>query len=96
MEEQYNMRVASIVSLGITPAGIWAQDVFEPPDFNVTEALLNNGVNVSAIPDLAGLVERSLSSGCSIAVSLAFAYGRYGILYSAALSIDRLYLTPQR
>jgi len=63
------MRVSPVVSLGFMPAGIFGQDVFEPVDFNVTDALLDNGVNVSAIPDLAGLTERSLLSGCSIAVS---------------------------
>jgi hypothetical protein len=63
------MRVSSLVSLGFMPSGILAQDVFEPADFNVTEALLNNGVNVSAIPDLSGLAERSLLGGCSVAVS---------------------------
>ncbi len=50
-------------------AGAVSQATFEPADFNVTEALLDNGVNVSAIPELAPLVERSLLSGCSIAVS---------------------------
>jgi hypothetical protein len=43
---------------------------FEPADFNVTEALLDNGVNVSALPDLSGLAERSALSACSLAVSL--------------------------
>jgi hypothetical protein len=52
-------------------AGSAAQEAFEAPDFNVTEALINNGVNVSAIPELAGLAVRSSLSGCSIAVSLA-------------------------
>jgi hypothetical protein len=42
--------------------------IIEPLDFNVTEALLDNGINVSAIPDLAGLVVRSSMSGCVIAV----------------------------
>jgi hypothetical protein len=63
------MRVSSLVSLGFMPSGILAQDVFEPADFNVTEALLNNGVNVSAIPELSGLADRSLLGGCSVAVS---------------------------
>jgi hypothetical protein len=44
--------------------------LFEPSNFNVTEALIANGVNVSAIPDLASLTEkRSLSSPCAAAVS---------------------------
>jgi len=49
--------------------GASAQDTFEAPDFNVTEALIQNGVNVTAMPELAGLAIRSSSSGCSIAVS---------------------------
>jgi hypothetical protein len=42
--------------------------VFEPTDFNVTKALISNGVDVSAIPELATLSERSALKGCSIAV----------------------------
>jgi len=53
----------------IVAAGVSSQDTFEPPDFNVTEALIQNGVNVTAIPELAGLVVRSSLKGCSIAVS---------------------------
>lgn len=63
------MRVPSLVSLGLMPTAILAQDVFEPADFNVTEALLDNGVNVSAIPELSGLGARSLLNGCSVTVS---------------------------
>jgi hypothetical protein len=48
-------------------AGV-ASQVFEPADFNITEALLANGVNISAIPDFAPLAERSPSNGCSAAV----------------------------
>jgi hypothetical protein len=64
------MRFFEKVGLGAlaVTAGVNAQDVFEPVDFNVTEALIENGVNVSAIPDLAGLVVRSSLKGCSIAV----------------------------
>lgn len=47
-----------------------AQEPFEPLDFNVTEALFENGIDVTAIPDLAGLVIRSSLQGCSIAVSV--------------------------
>jgi hypothetical protein len=75
------MRVTSLVSLGLMPTAIIAQDVFEPADFNVTEALLDNGVNVSAIPELSGLGARSLLSGCAITVSyqqsLVFRRGGY-------------------
>ena len=51
-------------------AGASTQDVFEPAGFNVTEALIDNGINVSTIPDLAGLAARSSLKGCSIAVGL--------------------------
>jgi hypothetical protein len=57
------------ISSAALVAGAVSQATFEPADFNITEALLDNGVNVSAIPELAPLVERSLLSGCSIAVS---------------------------
>jgi hypothetical protein len=64
------MKASFIASLGVLAASALAQDVFEPSDFNVTEALIANGVNVSAIPDLASLTEkRSLSSPCAAAVS---------------------------
>lgn len=42
---------------------------FESENFNVTAALLAQGVNVSAIPPLATLQERSDESTCSNAVS---------------------------
>jgi hypothetical protein len=64
------MRVPSFATLAILASGTWAQTTFEPADFNVTEALLEKGVNVSALPQLEGLVERSLLSGCSIAVCI--------------------------
>ena len=65
------MRFIQELSLGVLVVAVKvsAQVVFEPADFNVTEALIGNGVNVSAIPELAGLVVRSSSKGCSIAVS---------------------------
>ncbi|KAJ4377188.1 hypothetical protein N0V83_000011 [Neocucurbitaria cava] len=70
------MRISSVFALGFMPAGIWAQDIFEPADFNITQALLKNGVDVSGIPELTGLSERSLSSGCSIAcTSLKVIFG---------------------
>ena len=47
-----------------------ASQVFEPADFSVTEALLDQGVNVSALPELAGLVGRSSNLACDIAVSI--------------------------
>lgn len=41
---------------------------FEPNDFNVTKALVDNGFDVTGIPGLADLAERSSSSACSLAV----------------------------
>jgi hypothetical protein len=66
------MKFFEKISLGAlaVAAGVTAQDAFEPADFNVTEALIDNGINVSAIPELAGLVVRSSLKGCSIAVGL--------------------------
>jgi hypothetical protein len=61
------------VSIGALTAGALAQSnasTFENADFNITEALIANGVDVSAIPELSGLVERTLDlSPCAIAVS---------------------------
>lgn len=48
--------------------GVLSQ-VFEAPNFYITEALLGIGVNVSAIPELVPFDKRSLLSGCSAAVS---------------------------
>lgn len=53
----------------IITTGIIAQEIFEPANFNVTEALIGNGVNVSAIPELSNLVVQSSLKRCSIAVS---------------------------
>jgi hypothetical protein len=67
------MKAASIIPLAALAAGVLGQTgnvVFEDSDFNVTEALIDIGFNVSAIPELADLVERSSLTACSIAVSL--------------------------
>ncbi|OAG13723.1 FAD-binding domain-containing protein [Alternaria alternata] len=73
------MRLFGKITSGIlaVSVGVSAQDTFEAPDFNVTDALISNGVNVSAIPELANLVARSSSSGCSIACnSLGLVFGK--------------------
>jgi hypothetical protein len=63
------MKAHLLVSFGALVANVFAQDAFEPSDFNVTEALIANGVDVSAIPELANLTEkRSLFSPCATAV----------------------------
>ncbi|KAF1918568.1 hypothetical protein BDU57DRAFT_547586 [Ampelomyces quisqualis] len=70
------MRTSSFISFGLMPTAIIAQDVFEPVEFNVAEALLDNGVNISAIPELSGLGARSHLSSCSITcVSLKAIFG---------------------
>ncbi|KAI4909887.1 uncharacterized protein J4E92_010503 [Alternaria infectoria] len=54
--------------------------VFEPADFSVTDALLDQGVNVSALPELAGLVGRSSNLACNIACSsLEVVYGNKSV-----------------
>jgi hypothetical protein len=63
------MKASFLTVLGAVAANAVTQDGFEPSDFNVTEALITNGVNVSALPELAALNEkRSLSSPCTAAV----------------------------
>ena len=51
-------------------ASFVASQTFEASDFNVTEALIDQGVNVSALPELAGLAERSSNLACNIAVRI--------------------------
>jgi hypothetical protein len=65
------MKTSTLFPIVALVAGICAQTgEFEAPDFNITEALATNGINVSALPQLASLVERSPLSGCSVAVSV--------------------------
>jgi hypothetical protein len=67
------MRASTVFPAVALVVGIHAQTgEFEAPDFNITEALATNGINVSALPQLAPFAERSPLSGCSIAVSLHF------------------------
>lgn len=70
------MKASSFFALGAFATGVFAQEgIFETAEFNITVALIENGVNVSAIPELASLAERSLLSGCSIAVRLQSCVG---------------------
>jgi hypothetical protein len=61
--------VVSLAVLGFAASGI-SQEYVEPSNFDVTEALLDNGVNVSALPELHELEneKRSLSDPCAAAV----------------------------
>ncbi|KAK8006058.1 hypothetical protein PG991_012355 [Apiospora marii] len=55
---------------------------FEPANFNVTQALIGQGVNLSALPELASLAGRSSNSACHTACnSLQFVYGSDAITY---------------
>jgi hypothetical protein len=65
------MKTPTLFPIVALVAGIRAQTgEFEAADFNITEALATNGINVSALPQLAPLVERSPLSGCLVAVSV--------------------------
>ncbi|KAH7378393.1 hypothetical protein DE146DRAFT_626531 [Phaeosphaeria sp. MPI-PUGE-AT-0046c] len=44
---------------------VTAQDTFEPPDFNVTQALIDNGVKVSDLSVPTARAARSLATHCS-------------------------------
>ncbi|KAK8078300.1 fad binding domain containing protein [Apiospora saccharicola] len=55
---------------------------FEPTNFNVTQALAEQGVNLAALPELASLIERSSNSACYTACSsLQIIYGADSISY---------------
>jgi hypothetical protein len=68
------MKPTSVVSISTLTAGALTQtntEVFEAANFNITEALIHNGVNLLAISELSGLIERTLYlSPRSIAVSI--------------------------
>lgn len=64
------MRFCEFVLLGFFPSLLLAQQTFESPDFNVTAALLDNGVKVSVVPSIADLSKRTSSGSCLVAVSL--------------------------
>ena len=62
------LQVSNGIAACLLATTTWAQGTFEPTDFNATDALIDLGVNVSAIPALDDLVSRSSLSGCSTAV----------------------------
>lgn len=75
-------------SISAFAAGVLGS-TFEPVDFNVTEALLANGLDVTAIPGLAGLVERSSSGACSTAcAALRFTFGNGTVLSEGSAAYD--------
>ncbi|OAG37927.1 hypothetical protein AYO21_07899 [Fonsecaea monophora] len=85
---RFSLHVAAI-GLGIT-ASVAAQDSpFEPPEFNVTQALIDQGVNVSALPELASLTKRSSISPCSIACdSLRLLFGSSNVIEQGNQAFD--------
>jgi hypothetical protein len=79
------MRVSTFFPAFALVARIHAQTgEFEAPDFNITEALIANGINVSTLPELAPLVERTLFSGCSVAASIYLS--KMSLLYTTDIT----------
>jgi hypothetical protein len=67
---------SSLILAGASIIGSVHAQTFESPDFNITEALADKGVNITALPALAALEERSSNGACSIACSsLKLLYG---------------------
>jgi hypothetical protein len=55
--------------LGALSGAAVAQTSFESPDFNVTEGLLDLGIDITELPELTEFVERSAISSCAPVVS---------------------------
>lgn len=94
------MRFSQFVLLGFFPSVLLAQQTFESPDFDITAALLDNGVNVSDIPDPADLSKRTSSGSCSVAVSLtclhALSLSRYGTNHDFSVALSNASLAMRR
>ncbi|KAL6711778.1 hypothetical protein ACN47E_002821 [Coniothyrium glycines] len=58
------MRVRNIILLLFNLRTVAVQETFEPADFNVTQALLDNGVDAAKLPQLA---ENSTMNACAVA-----------------------------
>ncbi|EEY16475.1 FAD binding domain-containing protein [Verticillium alfalfae VaMs.102] len=71
-----------ILSLSLSAIGAAAQ-ALESPDFNVTQQLLDLGVNVGDLPELSNFVERrSANLPCAAAcLSLSVTFGRDSVLF---------------
>ena len=67
--------------------GTAVAQTFEPVDFNVTEGLLDLGVDVTQLPELSDLVERSANSHCAAAVSLSTTFHQ---IFSASAPVTIL------
>jgi hypothetical protein len=58
-----------LLSIFALCANVVAQEAFEPPDFNITVALIANGINVSSLRAINTLTDRSLPNSCALVVS---------------------------
>jgi hypothetical protein len=61
------MKLSVVASL-YTLIAVLSASSFEPADFNVTEALIKNGVDVASVPGLGDLLKRSSAGNCGVAV----------------------------
>lgn len=69
------MKAHSLLPLAAIASHALAQDVFETANFNVTKALIANGIDVSALPGLANPTEeRSPLNPCTVAVSIGIGF----------------------
>jgi len=67
MKPSFLVCFVTVLSRAVAQTG---ESSFEPFDFNVTEALIGHGIDVSVISKFQHAAERSISSACSVAVSL--------------------------
>lgn len=76
------MKVTCFVPIAALAAGVGAQAsgaVFEPQDFNITAALENLGVDVSALPEPANTLNaRASDAQCSHAVGSSMLQRSHG------------------
>ncbi|OSS50293.1 hypothetical protein B5807_04791 [Epicoccum nigrum] len=76
------MRVAIAI---LTSAACVLSQNFEPAGFNITEALLKNGIDASVLPGPSALAERTTSSGCTAAcTTLSLIFGSNVIIEGRA------------
>lgn len=87
------MKVLWQISTFVAFASARTTNVFEPASFNISEALIANGIDVSAIPELTKFSGRSFS-GCSAAVCSepqTYFYLFALLTISKCLSLERIY-----
>ena len=72
-------------------ASLAVSQTFEAPDFNVTEALIAQGVDVTSLPGLSGLVGRSSKTACDIAVCLEYSFHAANMLTNISVARSNNY-----